>query len=106
MIVTCVKVYVKKENIDDFIKATADNHSCSIKEPGNLRFDVLQSIQNPAEFTLYEAYRSEEDAAAHKNTPHYAVWRDTVAPWMEKPREGTPHRVIAPLEMDKWRSQP
>lgn len=105
MIVTCVKVYVKKENIDDFIKATADNHSSSVKEPGNLRFDVLQSIQNPAEFTLYEAYRSEEDAAAHKNTPHYAVWRDTVAPWMEKPREGTPHRVIAPLEMDKWKSQ-
>lgn len=102
LIVTCVKVYVKKEYIDDFIKATIENHKNSVKEPENLRFDVLQSMQNPAEFTLYEAYRTEEGAAAHKNTPHYSVWRDTVAPWMDKPREGTPHRVIAPVEPGMW----
>ena len=102
MIVTCVKVYVKKDHINDFIKATIENHSNSIKEPGNLRFDVLQSIQNPGEFTLYEAYRTEEDSSAHKNTRHYAVWRDTVAPWMEKPREGIPHRVIAPDNEGLW----
>lgn len=102
MIVTSVKVYVKKEHIEEFIEATIENHRNSIKEPGNLRFDVLQSIQNPAEFTLYEAYRTDEDAAAHKNTPHYAVWRDKVAPWMDQPREGTPHRVIAPADEGEW----
>ncbi len=102
MIVTCVKVYVKKEHIDDFIKATVENHRNSVQEPGNLRFDVLQSIQNPAEFTLYEAYRTDEDAAAHKETVHYAVWRGAVAPWMEKPREGVPHRVVAPVDEGEW----
>ncbi|HOP65205.1 MAG TPA: antibiotic biosynthesis monooxygenase [Spirochaetota bacterium] len=101
MIVTCVKIYVKKEHIDDFIKATIENHKNSVKEPGNLRFDVLQSIEHPSEFTLYEAYRSDEDAAAHKDTAHYSLWRDTVASWMDKPREGTPHRVIAPDD-DMW----
>ncbi|GEM_PF-196673 len=102
LIVTCVKVYVKKEHIDEFIKATIENHRNSMKEQGNLRFDVLQSIHNPAEFTLYEAYRTDEDAAAHKETAHYAVWRDKVAPWMEKPREGVPHRVVEPVDEGEW----
>ncbi len=71
MIVTTVTVYVKPENIDDFIEATIENHEASIKEPGNMRFDVLQSMTDPTRFLLYEAYQSEEEAAAHKETEHY-----------------------------------
>ncbi len=103
MIVTCVRVYVHEQHIAEFIEATIENHNNSVKEPGNLRFDVLQSVSNPAEFTLYEAYESDEAAAAHKETGHYKVWRDRVAPWMAKPREGLPHRVIAPVEKSSWK---
>lgn len=103
MTVTCVKVKVMPEHIDDFIKATIENHRNSILESGNLRFDVLQSASDPSCFTLYEAYRTEEDAAAHKNTEHYAVWRDTVAPWMAQPREGVKHNVIAPKDAALWK---
>ncbi len=42
MIITAVTVYVKPENINDFIRATTENHEASIEEPGNMRFDVLQ----------------------------------------------------------------
>lgn len=103
MIVTTVRVYVIKEHIEDFINATIDNHRNSVKESGNLRFDVLQSVNNPSEFTLYEAYESDEAAAAHKETEHYKVWRDKVAPWMAKPREGIPHRVISPADRSSWK---
>ena len=102
MIVTCVTVYVKEEHIEDFIAATIQNHEGSIREAGNLRFDVLQCRDDPARFMLYEAYRSEEAAAAHKKTEHYKSWRDTVAPWMEKPREGIAHKVIRPSDAGKW----
>ncbi len=102
MIVTTVTVYVKPEHIDDFIEATIKNHEGSIKEPGNMRFDVLQSTQAPAQFLLYEAYESEEAAAAHKNTEHYLAWRKTVEDWMAMPREGVPHRVIRPEERNMW----
>lgn len=102
MIVTIVKVYVKTEHVDQFIAATLENHKGSVEEPGNLRFDILQHRDEPACFTLYEAYESEEAAAKHKETPHYLKWRDTVAPWMAKPREGAPHRVIAPTESSQW----
>ena len=103
MIVTAVTVYVKKENIDDFIRATAGNHEHSVREPGNLRFDVLQSLDDPARFLLYEAYESEAAAADHKKTPHYLAWRDQVAPWMEKAREGLPCRVVCPVDIAAWR---
>ncbi|MBA7673265.1 (4S)-4-hydroxy-5-phosphonooxypentane-2,3-dione isomerase [subsurface metagenome] len=75
MIVTTVAVYVKPENIGNFIEASTENHESSIREPGNMRFDVLQSMTNPTRFLLYEAYQSEEEAAAHKKTEHYLKWR-------------------------------
>jgi len=96
MVVTIVEVYVKPEHIQDFIGATIENHKGSIQEPGNMRFDVLQSRQEPSLFLLYEAYDSDESSAPHKNTPHYAKWKDTVAPWMAVPRKGTTYRVICP----------
>ena len=103
MTVTCVNIRVKSEHIDEFIRASLENHRNSILEEGNLRFDILQNASDPSRFTLYEAYRSEEDAAAHKKTAHYAVWRDTVAPWMAEPREGVKHNVLAPTDVSLWK---
>jgi autoinducer 2-degrading protein len=102
MIVTCVTVYVKEEHIEAFIAATVRNHEGSIREAGNMRFDVLQCADDPARFLLYEAYASEEAARAHKETEHYSQWRDAVAPWMERPREGIVHKVIRPTDRSKW----
>jgi (4S)-4-hydroxy-5-phosphonooxypentane-2,3-dione isomerase len=102
MIVTVVNIVVKPEKIDQFVEATIENHQHSIKEKGNLRFDVLQHRDNPSAFTLYEAYESDETAAAHKNTAHYLKWRELVEPWMAKPREGFAHNVVAPVEKTAW----
>jgi (4S)-4-hydroxy-5-phosphonooxypentane-2,3-dione isomerase len=96
VVVTIVEVHVRPEHVDRFIAATVENHKGSIQEPGNMRFDVLQSHQDPCLFFLYEAYDSEESAGAHKSTSHYTRWRDTVGPWMAVPRKGTAYRVIRP----------
>ena len=96
MHVTLVHVQVVPDHIDDFIAATRANHEASVREPGNLRFDVLQSAEDPAHFVLYEAYRSAEDAAAHKETAHYLRWREAVAGWMAEPRRGEPYTGLMP----------
>lgn len=96
MHVTIVQVQVKPEHVRDFIDASRKNHEGSVREPGNLRFDVLQSPDDPARFVLYEAYISAAAAAAHKNTPHYLDWRDTVGPWMAQPRIGVPYNGLFP----------
>ena len=90
MHVTIVEIQVKPEFVDAFLEACRLNHQASVQEPGNRRFDVLQSAGDPTYFVLYEAYLSEADAKAHKETEHYRQWRDTVADWMAKPREGRP----------------
>lgn len=96
MHVTLVHVHVDPAHIDDFIAATKLNHEASIQEPGNRRFDILQSPDNPAQFILYETYVSAEAAAAHKETAHYLTWRDTVAPWMAEPRQGVRYNGLFP----------
>ncbi|MBI9070853.1 MAG: antibiotic biosynthesis monooxygenase [Melioribacteraceae bacterium] len=102
MKVSTVSVWVKEESITDFINATLENHEGSIKEPGNLRFDVLQNIDDPCRFTLYEAYDSNKSSAEHKKTAHYLKWKETVANMMVQPREGLHHKVLAPIRKDLW----
>lgn len=96
MSVTMVHIKVKLDCIDDFIDATHKNHQQSVLEKDNLRFDVLQSADDPQYFVLYEAYATDEAAKHHKTTQHYLTWRESVAPMMEKPREGTLFTLIAP----------
>lgn len=102
MIVTLVHVRVKKEFLDDFIRETEMNHRESVREPGNLRFDILQNAGDPFRFTFYEAYESEDAAAAHKLTPHYNRWREAVEPWMASPRQGVRHKILMPSDLAKW----
>jgi len=96
MQVTLVQVHVKPEHVDDFIEATRLNHEDSIQEAGNVRFDILQSADDPTRFVLYEAYRSAADASCHKETAHYLKWRETVAGWMAEPRQGIPYQGLFP----------
>lgn len=96
MKVTVVYVNVKPDKIDEFIEASRLNHQASIQEPGNCRFDILQMKQEPTRFVLYEAYESDEAAAAHKQTRHYLNWRETVADWMAVPREGVAYNGLFP----------
>lgn len=96
MHVTLVHVNVHPDQVQAFIEATRRNHEASVKEPGNRRFDVLQNPSEASRFILYEAYASEQDARAHKDTAHYLKWRETVAPMMAEPRRGEPFTGLFP----------
>lgn len=96
MHVTLVHVQVKADCLEAFIEATRINHESSVREPGNLRFDILQDPEDDGHFILYEAYRSEADALDHKKTMHYLTWRDAVAEMMAEPRKGVPMRSLFP----------
>ncbi|MBJ2479927.1 antibiotic biosynthesis monooxygenase, partial [Salmonella enterica subsp. enterica serovar Derby] len=55
MHVTLVEINVHDDKVEQFIDVFRQNHLGSIKEPGNLRFDVLQDPQVPTRFYIYEA---------------------------------------------------
>lgn len=95
MLATLVFVDVKPECVEAFAEISKFNHDHSRLEPGNVRFDVLQSNTDPTQFVLYEVYADEEAAAAHKKTAHYLRWREEVAPYMASPRRAMPTSPVA-----------
>jgi quinol monooxygenase YgiN len=96
MLVVEVAISVLPEYIDAFIAATRENAEKSLLEPGVARFDLLRSADEPGRFLLVEAYRTPNAPAAHKETAHYAQWRDTVAPMMAAPRTSTKYENLFP----------
>ena len=86
MYVVVVNVSVKPEAVEAFVAATEANHRDTRKEPQNVRFDVLRRNDDPNRFVLYEVYANEAGFTAHQETPHYARWKETVAPMMAEPR--------------------
>ncbi len=99
MYVVCVQVHVKPEHIDEFIQATRENYEGTRKyEPGNVRWDLLQSEEDPTRFFIYEVYKTKEDFPKHQETPHYQQWRAAVAPWMAEPRVGVKYVNVYPTD--------
>lgn len=101
MLIVHVHVHVKPECVEAFKQATLANARASVKEPGVARFDVVQQQDDPARFILVEVYRDAAAAVAHKETPHYPVWRDAVTPMMAEPRRGLKFDNIFP-EDKEW----
>jgi autoinducer 2-degrading protein len=89
LLIVHVDIAVVPDQLDAFLQATEANATASRGELGILRFDVLTDRTDPAHVVLVEVYRDEAAAAAHKETDHYAAWRDAVAPMMARPRVGT-----------------
>ena len=96
MLVAIVHVQIKSEYVEAFKTATLDNASNSIKEPGVARFDVYQQSDDPTRFSLVEIYRSDDDPARHRETAHYARWRDTVVEMMAEPRTRITYNIVYP----------
>lgn len=96
LLVVHVHVQVKPECVEAFREATLANARASLQEPGIARFDVVQQTDDPTRFVLVEVYRTAEAPAAHKETAHYAAWRDTVAPMMAVPRSSVKYTNVFP----------
>lgn len=96
MLVVHVHVRVKPDGVEAFKEATLDNARQSVREPGIARFDILQQADDPTRFVLVEAYRTADAPARHKETAHYAKWRDSVAPLMSELRHSVKFTNVFP----------
>jgi autoinducer 2-degrading protein len=94
MQVVFVHVHVKPEYLEQFKALCLDNASNSVQEPGIARFDVVQNAEDPTRFVLVEAYRSADAPARHKETAHYARWRDGVTDMMAEPRSAVKYESV------------
>jgi len=96
MFIVHIHVHVKPESVADFRQATMENARASVQEAGIARFDVVEQQDDATQFVLVEVYRTPEAVAAHKETSHYAKWRDAVAPMMAEPRQSVKYNAVFP----------
>ncbi len=94
MIVTTAVLHIKQDQIDAFKAACLANAAESIKEPGITQFDLLQQQDDPTRFVLFEVYDDEAAVQAHKTTPHYFTWRETVQDMQAEPRYGVKYDLV------------
>jgi autoinducer 2-degrading protein len=102
MLIVHVDVHVQPDQVQAFLAATRANAAASLAEPGVLRFDVVHDLADPAHVVLVEVYRDEAGAAAHKETDHYATWRDIVGPMMAAPRSSVKFSAVVPEDPARW----
>lgn len=98
MLVVHVYVHVKPDQVEAFKAASLDNARNSVRESGIARFDVIQQQDDPTRFVLVEVYRTPQDPAKHKETAHYARWRDAVESMMAEPRTSVKYTNVFPGE--------
>jgi (4S)-4-hydroxy-5-phosphonooxypentane-2,3-dione isomerase len=105
MLVVHVHVHVKPDQVAAFIEATRENSMQSLKEPGVARFDLIQQQDDPTRFVMVEAYKTLAAPAAHKETAHYATWRDAVAGMLASPRSSVKFQSLCPDDA-RWSTPP
>jgi len=94
-----VKLIIKEECIEQFKEITLYNSQNSRNEFGNRCFDLIQSVDTPTMFFLYEIYDSDEAIEHHRTTEHYKKWRDTVADMMAEPRVSAIANIVNEKQM-------
>jgi len=101
---TAVFVYVscKPGTEEGFKAASLDNAKNSVQEEGIARFDCVQNVDDPSKFVLVEVYKNADAPGKHKETAHYAAWRDAVADMMAEPRAAVKYRNCFPATAADW----
>lgn len=98
MIFITAKFRVRPEHADDW-PAIADEFTKATRaEPGCLWFDWSRSLADPNEYVLVEAFRDDAAGAAHVQSDHFRVARQTLPRHLAE----TPRIVNVTVPQDDW----
>jgi quinol monooxygenase YgiN len=75
MHVVLVQVTVKPEMLEEFEAAILHNARESVaRDPGCIRFDVVQQYDDPGQWVFYEVYTDRAAHAAHRESAHFLAY--------------------------------
>ncbi len=96
MILIVLKIQIRPDRRDVWLERIAKYTAAVRDEPGNMSFDVYESLDAPNEFSIVEGFASKEAGDAHVQTDHFKdflVWFPTVI--------GTAPQIIN-TQVDGW----
>ena len=71
------------EHVDDYI---VNMRVCAEKtnlEPGCIRYEVMQDVDDPTIMCLFQAFRDEAAYQAHQESEHHRVWLEMSGAWRD-----------------------
>ena len=81
------KIFVKKENINDFIKAAKLMIDSTVKEPGCESYVLYQNPYEPANLIFVESYKNQAAIDAHFASSYFKNFGPIIKDWLSTPSE-------------------
>lgn len=79
-------IAVREEHLGQFLTHVREHAEASAREPGCVRYEVLQDTTDPLTVCLLEVFRSEADLEIHRQQPHYQRWMAMSRYWRDHTR--------------------
>jgi quinol monooxygenase YgiN len=93
-VVTHVDVIGGPQGTADAIKLMHDFAAASLKDPGAVRFEVLQQDARLNHFVMSEVWQSREAYDAHNGLEHARKFREKLGPMLGSPFDVRLHRML------------
>lgn len=98
MIFIAAKLTVRPEYISQWQERVRSFTEATRAEPGNLWFDWSQSLENPSEFVLLEAFRDAQAGVEHVQSEHFRTATREMPPLLQK----TPDIINVEVPGTEW----
>ena len=101
MFTVIVSLRVKPDMVGRFLEVMGETSRASRRdEPGCLRFDVVRDNDDPDHYLFYEVYRDADAFAAHRDSDHFAQWREAADVCLSEPLAAT-HAAMVVTRADR-----
>jgi quinol monooxygenase YgiN len=81
------KIFVKKEKLQDFIKAARGMIDSTMKEPGCESYMLYQNPFEPAKLIFVETYKNQAAIDAHFASSYFKNFGPVIKDWLSEPSE-------------------
>ena len=92
--VTHVDIAGRGEVLDQATSLIREFEADSRKDPGVVRFEVLQQDGHPNHFTIFEVWETRQAFEAHLAAPHTRHFREKLQPLLGSPFRESLHRLL------------
>ena len=96
MVFITLKVPIRPDQRDAWLEGIRRYADAVRAEPGNVEFNVFESIDEPNQFAIVEAFESPEAGDEHVKTPHFKEFFE----WFPKTLASAPD--IINTQVDGW----
>jgi quinol monooxygenase YgiN len=86
------------EHVEDYIVNMRICAEKTNREPGCIRYEAMQDVDDPTVMCLFQIFRDEAAYQAHQDAEHHRIWIDLSGGWRD-PSARNRHEVryITPL---------